>query len=210
VQSRLVAHHYTNCAVVSEPSNLAWFGGVDIDNRYGGHIATDHLLAGGFQHIGLIAGPTAWYAAEMRKQGWETALQKAGKQPEPRQIAIGDWTPQSGERALYALKSSFPEMDAVFVANDQMAFGALRAASDLNLRVPDDLAVVGYDDIPEAAFTQPRLTTIHQQVIELGRLSVEKLIALIAPVTDAPASEQADSGLLQPTLVVRESSRGKQ
>jgi LacI family transcriptional regulator len=182
---------------------------VDVDNCYGGYIATNHLLASGFQHIGLITGPQTWFAAEMRRKGWEEALCGAGRSVDRRQIAVGDWSPQSGEQALYALRAAYPEMDAVFVSNDQMAIGAMRAASDLNLRVPDDLAIVGFDDIPEAAFTQPRLTTIRQPVIEVGRLSVATLTDIIAAENDAAAHGRQSPILLQPELIVRESSRAK-
>ena len=192
-------------------NHQAWQGSVcvDVDNRYGGYIATRHLLDAGFKHIGLITGPQDWFAAEMRRQGCEDALCAAGRPIETRQIAVGDWNPLSGEQALYALRAAYPEMDAVFVSNDQMAIGAMRAASDLNLRVPDDLAIVGFDDIPEAAFTQPRLTTIRQPVVEVGRLSVATLTDIIAAENDAAATGQQSPILLQPELIVRESSRAK-
>lgn len=178
---------------------------IDIDNFQGGYEATRHLLRNGFQQIGLIAGPPDWHASEIRRKGWELALREAGRAPDPRQIVYGDWSPQSGERGFYTLKASFPEMDAVFVANDQMAIGAIRAASDLNLRVPDDVGVVGYDDIPEAAFTRPKLTTVRQPLAELGRLAVKKLDWLIAE--EHPSTTEDGYLLLQPTLIVRESSQ---
>lgn len=183
--------------------------GVDVDNRYGGYLATRHLLDAGFRRIGLIAGPQDWYAAEMRRQGWEDALHEAEQPTETRQVAIGDWSPLSGERALHALRVSYPEMEAVFVSNDQMAIGAMRAASDLALCVPDDLAIVGFDDIPESAFTQPRLTTIRQPVVEVGRLSVATLTDIIAAENEAAANGHQSPILLQPELIVRESSRAK-
>jgi len=179
---------------------------IDIDNLQGGYEATRHLLLNGFRQIGLIAGPPDWHASEMRRRGWELALREAGKMPDSRQIVHGDWSPQSGERGFYTLKAAFPEMDAVFVANDQMAIGAIRAASDLHLRIPDDIGVVGYDDIPEAAFTRPRLTTVRQPLAELGRLAVRKLDALITG--ERLPTTEGRSLLLQPTLIVRESSQG--
>ncbi|MBE2237264.1 MAG: LacI family DNA-binding transcriptional regulator [Caldilineaceae bacterium] len=178
---------------------------VDIDNCYGAQLATTHLLESGRQQIGLIAGPSTWYAANQRQKGWASALQAAGKASEPRQIMTGDWSPQSGEQAFYALMKRYPEMDALFVSNDQMAIGAMRAASDLNLRIPEDIAVVGFDDIPEAAFTRPRLTTVRQQVVELGRLAVTALLELID--SSNQQEEQQHNRLLQPSLIVRESSQ---
>lgn len=193
-------------------NHQAWLGsvGVDVDNCYGGYVATRHLLDAGFRHIGLITGPQDWFAAEMRRQGWEDALCDAGWPSQTHQIAVGDWSPLSGEQALYTLRAAYPEMDAVFVSNDQMAIGAMRAASDLALRVPDDLAIVGFDDIPEAAFTQPRLTTIRQQVVEVGRLSVAMLTDIIADSADSATNGYASPVLLQPELIVRESSRRKE
>jgi LacI family transcriptional regulator len=179
---------------------------VDSDNFHGAHLATSHLLAGGFQHIGLIAGPPAWYGSQMRKAAWEAALREAGRTIEPRQIATGDWSPQSGERAFHELVASYPEMDAVFSSNDQMAIGAIRAASDLKLRIPEEIAMVGFDDIPEAACTQPRLTTIRQKVIEVGRRTVVELIRMLAAADDEPAGDAETDIMLKPTLVIRESS----
>lgn len=190
-------------------NNQGWPGAVsvDIDNRYGGYIATKHLLASGGEHVGLIAGPAAWYAAEMRKAGWEMALCEAGKGVDPRAITFGDWNPQSGECAFYELIAKYPEMDAVFVANDQMAIGAIRAANDLNVRIPDDIAMAGFDDIPEAAFTQPRLTTICQQVVAIGRCSVVELVRLITGASAHEVDGTSPVMMLQPSLVVRESSQ---
>ena len=190
-------------------NNQDWPGAVsvDIDNQHGGYLATQHLLASGCEHVGLIAGPVAWYAAEMRRAGWEMALRAAGKEVAPRAIAVGDWTPQSGEQAFYALLTAYPEMDAVFVSNDQMAMGAIRAATDLNVRIPEDIAMAGFDDIPEAAFTQPRLTTIRQPVVEIGRLSVVKLTERIADPGEAAADGHTPPALLQPELIVRASSQ---
>ena len=143
----------------------------------------------------------------MRRAGWEMALRAAGKEVAPRAIAVGDWTPQSGEQAFYALLAAYPEMDAVFVSNDQMAMGAIRAATDLNVRIPEDIAMAGFDDIPEAAFTQPRLTTIRQPVVEIGRLSVVKLTERIADPDEAAADGYTPAALLQPKLIVRASSQ---
>ncbi len=193
-------------------NNQGWPGAVsvDIDNRHGGYIATQHLLASGREHVGLIAGPTDWYAAEMRKAGWEMALREAGKQITPHAIAVGDWNPQSGEQAFYALLAAYPEMDAVFVSNDQMAMGAIRAANDRQVRIPEEIAMAGFDDIPEAAFTQPRLTTVHQQVVEIGRCSVVELVRLIAGASPCTAEDVSPVVMLQPSLVVRESSQRRQ
>ena len=105
------------------------------------------------------------------------------------------------------LFSTYPEMDAVFVSNDQMALGVLRTCRRLGRRVPDDLAVVGYDDIPEAEYFWPPLTTVRQDPVQLGATAVENLSRMIAERNqDEPASESLHSLLLAPELVVRSSS----
>lgn len=181
---------------------------INIDNCAGGERATAHLLACGRRHIGLITGPLDWWAAEQRRRGWETALAAAGRPPARRQVAHGNWSAASGEQALHRLLDQFPEMDGVFVSNDQMALGAMRAARNRGVRIPEELAMVGYDDIPEAEFMHPALTTVHQQVIESGRLAVRGVMGLIAARNgDGEGVAEKDKLiLLQPELIVRASS----
>jgi LacI family transcriptional regulator len=125
---------------------------VAIDNRSGGCLATEHLLAQGYRHIGLITGPMTWGVARQRQLGWQDALVAAGLTSTDSQIIQGDWSAASGERGLHQLLAQYPDMDAVFACNDQMALGVLRAAQQLGWRVPEDLAVVGFDNIPESAY----------------------------------------------------------
>ncbi len=171
---------------------------ISIDNRGGGALATRHLLAQGYRHIGLIGGPQLWVAARQRRLGWQDALQKF----ENRQIFEGDWSAESGERGLHQLLNTFPEMDAVFVCNDQMALGVLQAAHQLGIRIPQDLGVIGYDNMPEANYFYPPLTTVRHGLSEQGRLAVEQLVRILE--TDSqPAPEIT---ILKPQLVVRKSS----
>ena len=179
---------------------------VDFDNRQGGRIATEHLLAMGYRHIGAIAGPLNWWAAHERLQGWRDALRGAGLSPDDRHVVEGDWSATSGERALAQLLARYPEMDAVVVGNDQMALGAMRLARERGLHIPTDLGMVGYDDLPEAEFYYPPLTTVRQQVNEVGRLAVRELARLIAN----PDDNGTRSTLLEPQLIVRASSRRDQ
>ena len=177
---------------------------ISTDNRAGASLATQHLLNQGRRAIGLITGPLDWWEAQERCLGWSLALERAGYEPLADLMAEGSWSAASGEQALYQLLQQHPDMDAVFASNDQMALGALRAAHLLKRRVPDDLAVVGYDNTPESAFFWPPLTTIRQHLVELGQASVQELEKIIqAPAADhaAPASV-----LLAPELIVRESS----
>lgn len=178
---------------------------INVDNRLGGRMATEHLLTRGYRHIGVITGPIAWWNAEERRLGWQDALEAAGVPVDPRLIVEGDWTAASGERALHRLLDLNPKLDAIFACNDQMALGVIRAAYTLGLRIPDDLALVGFDDIPEAAYFCPSLTTVHQEVIELGRLAVTECVRLLQEELHG-----GDNGthtlVLTPWLVERESS----
>jgi len=184
---------------------------VSIDNREGGRLAAQHLLAHGRMHIALVTGPLTWWEARERQLGWEEALNGAGLTAKPRQIVEGNWSPESGALAFTRLQAQFPEMDAVFASNDQMAQGILHAAWKDNVRVPQDLAVVGFDDIPEASYSIPPLTTIRQETNELGRAAVRALGQLIATWHEARKTQTdpaiaAQSVKLEPRLVVRSSS----
>lgn len=176
------------------------------DNRLGGRLAAEHLIAQGRRVIGHVAGPLLWWEARERKTGWEEALLGADLPAEPRQVAEGDWTPASGELAFRQLMTQCPDLDAVFVANDQMALSVLLVAGRSGRRVPDDLVVVGYDDIPEAAYFSPPLTTIRQDSREMGRMAIRQVVRLIKAAKSAPDSSQYETIWLKPQLVIRESS----
>jgi LacI family transcriptional regulator len=179
---------------------------VTVDNRAGGRLATQHLLAQGRRHIALVTGPVTWWEARERQLGWEEALTEAGLTIQPHQIAEGNWSPESGELAFTRLRAQFPEMDAVFASNDQMAQGILHAAWKENVRVPGDLAVVGFDDIPEAAYFIPPLTTIRQETNELGRAAVRVLDQLITAWHETGPGAASQPVSLEPRLIVRGSS----
>ena len=181
--------------------------GVNVDSRLGGRIAVTHLLARGYRHVGVITGPLAWWSARERMQGWKDALASAGIAAEERFSAEGDWTTGGGALGLERLLGQFPEMDAVFVCNDQMALGVLQTSRKLGRRVPEDLAVVGYDDIPEAEFFWPSLTTVRQDLMRLGSSVVELLSGLIAARWEGrTGGETPGTRWIPPELVVRESS----
>jgi LacI family transcriptional regulator len=183
---------------------------VGIDNRAIGRLATEHLLAGGARHVGIITGPLNWWEAEQRKQGWREALETSGLAIEDRLVTVGDWNAKSGEQGLYQLLAQCPELDAVFASNDQMALGVLRAAHRLGRRVPEDLAVIGVDSIPESAHFWPSLTTVRQRLREAGALAVQEIDQLIRKAKQSRRTQDVPPPhitLLQPELVVRESSR---
>ena len=140
-----------------------------LNNRLGGSLATEHLIEQGYQRIGIITGPSNWWEAIERFSGWREAVETAGYSNLDSLIAEGDWQSPSGEVGLQTLLDRDPDIDAVFVSNDQMALGALQAARSLGLNVPEDLGIVGFDDIPEAAYFYPSLTTVRQNTHRLGR-----------------------------------------
>jgi LacI family transcriptional regulator len=179
---------------------------VSVDNYRGGYLATKHLLQMGYRHIGHIAGPLDWWEARQRLAGWRDTLRQAGRPAADHQWKAGNWSAASGEQAIGPLLDAYPEMDALFVANDQMALGVLQVACRQGLRVPQDLAVVGFDDIPEAAYYWPPLTTVYQDLRRLGRTAVRELSRAVEAghQQDGPASPVTLS--LQPELIVRDSS----
>jgi len=174
-----------------------------VDNFEGGKVATEHLLAQGRRRIGHITGPLSWWEARERRRGWETALRMAGLITQTTWWEEGDWSAMSGREAMERLLARCLQMDAVFVQNDQMALGAIKALRSHGLRVPEDVALVGFDDIPEAAYFEPPLTTIRQDLHELGRIAVQSLLELIE-VSEA----QQRYITLKPKLVIRESCGG--
>jgi LacI family transcriptional regulator len=178
---------------------------VALNNRRGGQLATEHLLSQGYRHIGIVTGPDRWWETQQRQLGWQETLNRAGLDSIGRFRAAGDWSPRSGERALYRLLEQAPDLDAVFVSNDQMAIGVLEAARRLGLRVPQDLGVVGFDDIPEAAYFYPALTTVRQNAHALGAVALERLVAAIRREADEESRNVATTWI-EPELVVRESS----
>ncbi len=179
---------------------------VSVDNRLGGTLATQHLLELGRQHIGHISGPLDWWEARQREQGWEEALQSAGREVTEAHWVEGNWSASSGEAAFQQLLESYPQMDAVFIANDQMALAVLQLANRRELRIPRDLAVVGFDNIAEAAYFYPSLTTINQDQHELGCRAVQELVKLIEAVQTGNLTIEPKSILLTPELIVRDSS----
>lgn len=177
-----------------------------VDNRHGGRMAVEHLLGQGYSRIGLITGDMQWWAARCRQWGWRAALEEAGLPPQPVQIAVGDWSAESGERAFHQLLAQFPSMDAVFASNDQMALGVLKAANDLKLRVPEDLGVIGFDDTPEAAFFIPPLTTIHQYQDKVGCSAVTMLDEAIHLRREGNGEADPGQQWFEPELVLRKST----
>jgi DNA-binding LacI/PurR family transcriptional regulator len=150
---------------------------VAVDQYEGARLATRYLLDLGHRTVRHIAGPADWLEARQRIAGWRDALDAAGAQGAP--LLRGDWSPRSGYELGRRLLD-FPDLTAVFVGNDQMALGLLRFLHERGRAVPGDVSVVGFDDIPEAAFFTPPLTTVRQDFGEMGRRSLGLLLKEIA------------------------------
>jgi LacI family transcriptional regulator len=179
---------------------------VSIDNFLGAQMAVRHLLQQGYEHIGHVTGPLDWWEAHQRMEGWEAVLAEAHMKPASDHWAEGNWSSASGAQAIEKLLLQYPEMDAVFVGNDQMALGVMQVAAQKGLRIPEDLGVVGFDDIPESAFFFPPLTTIQQDQYRIGKVAVEQIIHIIESSLEMFEPERSHSFVLSPKLVVRQSS----
>ena len=169
---------------------------VTVDQAAGARAATEHLLAAGHATVWHVSGPQDWYDAAWRIEGWRSALQAAGAEVPP--LVPADWSAASGYAAGQML-ARMPEVTAVFTANDHQALGLLRALSERGRRVPQNVSVVGFDDVPEAAYYIPPLTTIRPDFAAVARAGLELLLRQIAGEAD-PARVT-----IAPTLVRRES-----
>lgn len=174
---------------------------VDADQAMGARQATEHLLALGHPTVWHIAGPESFYSAVRREASWRHTLESRGCVVPP--VLRGDWTAASGYRAGLALREN-PEVSAVFVANDQMALGLLRAFHETGVDVPGHVSVVGFDDMPESADFWPPLTTVRQDFETVGRVAVERLLdAIAARDHDAAAATRS---VIPTTLIDRAST----
>ncbi len=171
---------------------------VGIDETGGARLATRHLLELGHETVWHVRGPLGWNATDARIRGWAAELSDWGRFTPP--PFVGDWSTASGYRAGAEI-ARYPEVTAVFVANDQMAMGVVKALTDLGMHVPGDVSIVGFDDIPEAAYVQPSLTTVLLDFDEVGRRCVDRILALMKG-----GGTPAPSRLIQPQLLVRAST----
>ncbi len=152
---------------------------VSIDNVHAAFTATRHLIQLGHRRIALINGPKGVILSQDRLQGYSQAMQQTTSGLECRMIRDGTFYYESGFRLIQELLTLSPRPTAVFCANDEMAIGAINGARALGLRVPEDLAVVGFDNIPFASMYNPALTTIAQPMYEIGETTMHLLLALI-------------------------------
>lgn len=146
------------------------------DNFAGGRLATEHLLGLGRQRIAFLGGPAEELEVQQRYDGYETALRAAGKSSDPLLVASGDFSNTSGATAMRQLLEQSPGLDAVFVNSDLMAFAAMDVIREMGRRVPEDVAVVGYDDLSIAEHSNPPLTTIRQNIPLAGKMLAQNLV----------------------------------
>jgi DNA-binding LacI/PurR family transcriptional regulator len=171
---------------------------VAVDQRAGAARATQHLLDLGHRTVWHLAGPSDWLEAQQRMEGWRSTLVSAGAEiPEP---LLGDWSARSGYELGRRLADE-PELTAIFVANDQMALGMLRVLHEAGRHVPRDVSIVGFDDVPEAGYFTPPLTTVRQDFGEVGRRSLDLLLHQLGSSTRVWSRQ-----LVPAELIVRESA----
>ena len=168
---------------------------VSVDQQAVGRLATQHLLDAGHATVWHVTGPLGFFEADGRVAGWRAALTAAGAEVPP--PLSGDWSPRSGYEAGRVL-ARMDDVTAVFAGNDQMALGLLRALGEQGRRVPEDVSIVGVDDIPEAEYFSPPLTTVRQDFAEVGRLSMAAVLRQID--TGVPDTDRV---VLAPELLTR-------
>jgi DNA-binding LacI/PurR family transcriptional regulator len=172
---------------------------VDVDNVAGGRLATEHLLGLGRRRVATIAGPGDMLAGVDRLAGFRAALADAGLPSDA--VAQGNFTAQGGSEAMRRLLTDHPDVDGLFVASDLMATGALAVLAARGIRVPEDVAVVGYDDSPAATWGEIGLTTVSQPSELMGATTVDVLLRLLADEPDVP-----HANIVPTQLVLRESA----
>lgn len=173
---------------------------LDIDNRAGARLATEHLVSLGHRRIAFIAGDPEQPDAVERQRGWQDALQAAGLKADPALVCPGTFSEESGVAAVERLLARRADFTAIFAANDQMATGAALALYRHGKRVPDDVSLVGFDDLAGSVYALPPLTTVHNPIREVGQLACEAMLTLLA-------GERPSVVPPPPRLVVRESTR---
>ena len=171
---------------------------VDVDNVAGARMAVDHLIRQGHTRVGTITGPLNMAAGQDRLEGYKQSLAAHHIPLDDRLIVEGDFTENGGLAGMNRLLALEPPPTAVFVASDTMAMGALRAVRQAGLRVPEDVAIIGFDDVPQATYLDPPLTTVRQPIQRLGEIAVRVLVDVIAQGPEIPQRV-----VLMPELVVR-------
>lgn len=169
---------------------------VDVDNIGGGRKATEYLLGLGHTRIAMLSGPPDWRSACDRTEGYLQALRTTGMPANPDLIIEGTWLHKSGYLGMKRLLENKTPFTAVFAQNDRIARGAISALHEAGRRVPEDVSIIGYDDIPEAEFSDPPLTTIRQPMAEIGRAATRLLVQIIEDGEATPNQILFDTELI--------------
>jgi DNA-binding LacI/PurR family transcriptional regulator len=170
---------------------------VSVDQEAGGHLATRHLLDAGHRTVWHVCGPAGWYDSMGRIEGWRRALTEAGAEIPP--LLTADWSAASGYRVGQML-ARMTDATAVFTANDHLALGVLRALNERGRRVPGEISLVGFDDVPEAEFYTPPLTTIRPDFESVATASMDMLLEQITS-----GQQHTERKIIQPRLISRSS-----
>jgi len=173
-----------------------------VDNEYGGYQATSYLIGLGHQRIACITGPSELTPSADRVGGYYRALREAGLPTRPEYVIAGDFHYHSGEQAMQRLLDLDPRPDAVFVSNDMMAFGCIRAVRSCGLRLPEDISIVGFDDIILAQASSPALTSVAQPIEQMAE-QITRL--LFQRMQTRPHPTECQRIILKPELVIRDS-----
>lgn len=183
------------------------FSTISVDNYLGAYLATLHLYEQGCRNIAHICGAEDWWETEERFKGWKAALKEKGLPFSTKQVVSGNWSSSSGEKAFTLLLENYPEVDGVFTANDQMALGVLHVANNNNIRIPQQLKVIGFDDLAESPYYSPSLSTIRQDLHMLGITAVKKAIESVNNSEKLTSEGMPDTIVLNPQLIVRQSTQ---
>jgi LacI family transcriptional regulator, galactose operon repressor len=197
----LDVHHGTPVVAVDPHTGPSELPTIDSDNLRGAQLATEHLLGLGHRRIALLTGRPDLQSAQLRETGYRRALAAAGVPVDEDLIRVGAYDPEVSTESARSLLSRDDRPTAVFAANDLSAIATIETARELGLRVPEDLSVVGFDNIPESVLCTPPLTTVDQPIREMGRRAILLLIELMAGEQTGPTHLTLDT-----SLVVRQST----
>jgi DNA-binding LacI/PurR family transcriptional regulator len=184
--------------VIVESEDTGKIPSVNVDQILGAQLAVEHLISLGHKRIAHISGPENWFETQKRIEGWKCALEKS--KLSTKSLVAGDWSARSGYEATKEILKD-PKVTAIFAANDSMALGALKALSEAKIAVPSKMSLIGFDNLPESEFLVPELTTVVQDFQEVGKRSLDLLIAQIEG--KKISTKRLD---ITPTLAIRAST----
>jgi DNA-binding LacI/PurR family transcriptional regulator len=179
---------------------------VEIKNTSGAYMAVDHLIKNGSKRVASITGPSRLYEVQDRNKGYELALQDNSLTCDERLLEVSSWSVEGGYEATKRLLSRNIRFDGLFAHNDLIAIGAAFALKEAHLRIPQDIQVIGFDDLPLGQYVEPSLSTVHRPSFRLGHLAVNVLLDMIASKSQKVDLTAYDQNLLEPHLVIRNST----